>query len=176
MKRNPLKLSLIGGGITFLCFFLPWMKYDFSSFPNFSSFPSRNAPNLQETGYILGIQKVINGATFDTLTFLATLAIIGVCFYMHKQQTPWKARTPVLICSGCGVIYYFSSIILAIIGSISIKSKTLEFAQETGIDIGNVFSLQFGIYGVLIGFVLALIGAWKIPKSVTSIDENEQTE
>ena len=167
MKQNPLKLSLIGGGITFLCFFLPWMKYDFSSFP------SGNAPNLQETGYILGIQKVINGATFDTLTFLATLTIIGVCFYMLRQQTPWKARIPVLICSSCGVIYYFSSIIIVLITSISIKSKTLELTQKTGIDIGNVFSLQFGIYGAAIGFAVALFGAWNIPKSDASINENE---
>lgn len=177
MKQNPLKLPLIGGGIAFLCFFLPWIKFDFSSLDITRLLPDSQDPTLMSsdspsTGAIHGIRFVINGATFEVLTFLATLVILGVCLYMFKQQTPWKARIPVLICSSCGVIYYLISLIQTNIQINSNASKVMEIAQ-TQVNIGNVISLQFGIYGVLIGFVVALIGAWKIPKSDVSIPENE---
>lgn len=170
MKQNPLKLPLIGGGIAFLCFFLPWIKFDLSSLD-----PEGMLPDPQRTVALHGIQFVINGSTFEVLNFLAPLVILGVCLYMFKQQTPWKARMPVLICSSCGVIYYLISLIRTIIQINSNASKLMEIAQ-TQVNIGNVISIQFGIYGVLIGFVVALIGAWNIPKSDVSIEENEEKE
>ena len=170
MKQNPLKLPLIGGGIAFLCFFLPWIKIDLSSLD-----PEGMLPNLHKTGSILGIQPVIGGATFAILIFLSTLVILGVCLYMIKQQTPWKARMPVLICSGFGVLYFLIGLILYVILSNPISSKLMVNGQ-TGVNIGGMMRLQIGIYGAAIGFVMALIGAWNIPKSDVSIQENEEKE
>jgi len=42
------------------------------------------------------------------------------------------------------------------------------------IDMSKLISPQFGGFGVAIGFIVALIGAWNIPKSDTSMKNNEQ--
>ena len=42
------------------------------------------------------------------------------------------------------------------------------------IDMSKVISPQFGGFGVAIGFIIALIGAWNIPKSNGSMEDNEQ--
>ena len=92
MKRNPLMLPLTSGGIILLCFFLPWIKVDFSSLgldPAYS--------NLQGTATISGIQFVISGSIFEILSFFAALVILGICFYMLSQKTPWNSTIPVLI-------------------------------------------------------------------------------
>ena len=114
MKQNPLILPLIGGGTALICFFFPWIKIDFSSLD----------PTIRSVA-IHGIQSVINGATFTVLHFLSTLTILGVCLYMYKQQTPWKARIPVIICSGFGVLYYLISIIGSVILVNPISTKDI---------------------------------------------------
>ncbi len=167
MKQNPLILPLIGSGIAFLCFFFSWLKFDFSSLgldPMFS--------NLQGTATVSGIQFVIGGSIFDSLTFLSTLVILGICFYMLTQKTPWKSRIPVLICSAFGLLYVLIGLILFIIQDNFTSSKLLEYVP-TEIELGNIVSFQFGLYGVALGFIFALFGAWKIPKSGTAIDDDE---
>ena len=144
MKKNPLILPLLGGGICLLCFFFPWIKYDFSSLD-----PEIMTPNLHYTETIWGIQLVINGATFEILNFLATLVILGVCLYMLKQKTPRKSRIPVLICSGFGILYYLFSQILFVMHRHLFSSKIAGNIQSE-VDIGNIVSLQFGIYGVFV--------------------------
>lgn len=170
MKQHPLKLSSMGCGFALLCFFLPWIKYDFSSID-----PVGMVSKLHGTGTISGIQFVIGGAKFEILGFLALFAILGFCLYMFKQQTPWKARIPVLIFSISGALYFLYRLVLTIVLNNLMTSKAIEYLQPE-VNIGNVISIQIGMYGVLIGFVVALIGAWKIPKSDASIQENEDTE
>ena len=157
MKQNPLILPLAGSGIAFICFFFPWLKFDFSSLGSDSMFS-----NLQGTTTVSGIQFVIGGSIFDILAFLSTLVILGVCFYMLTQKTPWKSKIPVLICSAFGLLYVLIGLILFIIQDNYTSSKLLEYVP-TGIELGNIVSFQFGLYGVAVGFIVALFGAWKIP-------------
>ena len=135
MKQNPLILPIVGGGIALLCFFFPWIKIDMSSLgldPAYS--------NLQGTATISGLQYVIGGSTFEILTFLAALVILGVCFYMLTQKTPWKSRIPVLICSGFGFLYFFIALIRFIIQYNLMVSRMLEYAPPKA-DIGKFASI-----------------------------------
>ena len=168
MKRNSLTLPIVGGSISLICFFLPWIKFDMSAL-GLDLFPT----NLDGPIYVSGFRFVMNGATFEILTFLATLTILGVCIYMLKQKTPWKSRMPVLISSSYGCIYIFIGIIVSIIADIDIASRKIEFASsDTNLD--EFASLQFGLFGVIVGFALAFIGVWNIPKK-NPFNENNET-
>lgn len=151
MKQNPLTLPIVGGSLSLICFFLPWFKLDMSALV--ADFPEINLPDIIS---VSGFRFVRNGATFEVLTFLATLTILGVCIYMLKQKTPWKSKIQVLICSGFGFLYISIGVILSIWANIRMGS-TLEFSSDVDI------SLQFGVFGVIIGCVLAFIGALNIP-------------
>lgn len=168
MKQNPLTIPIIGGSISLICFFLPWFKFDMAALaldPMYS--------NIDGPIYISGFRYVMHGATFEVLTFLAILTILGVCIYMIKQKTPWKSKIAVLISSSYGCIYVSIGLIVSIIADIHIASKKFEFAPP-GANLDKFASLQFGVFGVIIGFVLAFVGAWNIPKE-NQFNKNNET-
>ena len=79
----------------------------------------------------------------------------------------------VIICSSYGCIYFAVGYIVSTIADIHIASKEIGFAPpDTNLD--NLTSLQIGMFGVIVGFVLAFIGAWKIPKE-NPLNENNET-
>ncbi len=76
-----------------------------------------------------------------------------------------------LICSSIGVL----CILLTFIG-IALTPRLAEnsgFFDGSYMKLDEIFSIQFGIFGAAIGFILAFIGAWNIPKANTSIVNNE---
>ena len=171
MKQNSLSVPIVGGGIAFLCFFLPWVKLDMSALGLGSTLPQIKV-NLSVSGF-----KIATGAAdLTTLAFLAALAILGVCIYMMSQKTPWKSRIIVLISSGIGLLFVLLTIIRFIPGlspqmdAVSDLWKSI----DSDADIGNLISLQFGGFGTAIGFIIALIGGWNIPKSDISMEDNHQ--
>ena len=156
MKQNPLLLPLVGGGLTFLCFFLTWIKIDLSTLNSDTIFPSMSGMNMPQPkleGFLTatGFNLATNGKNFlTTLSLLATVAIIAICIYMLIQNSALKSRIPLLICSGIGLL-----IVLYVI-------------------IGNLSIITFGIVGAALGFIIALIGAWNIPKSEVATEINEE--
>ncbi len=171
MKQNSLILPLVGGGIALLCFFLPWMKIDMSSLDL-----DQAIPQLKGAQTISGFKIATGNGNLTTLTLLAAVAIIGVCIFMLYQKTPWKARIPVLICGGIGFLLVLFMLIRFIQGISEAKrlSGTLLESTAPEMDLSKIVSLQFGGFGAVIGYILALIGAWNIPKSDTSMEDNEQ--
>ena len=171
MKQNSLSVPIVGGGIAFLCFFLPWIKLNMSALGLGSTLPQIKV-NLSVSGF-----KIATGtANLTTLAFLATLAILGVCIYMVSQKTPWKSRIIVLISSGIGLLFVLLTIIRFIPGlspEMDAVSGVLK-SIDSDANIGNLISLQFGGFGTAIGFIIALIGGWNIPKSDISMEDNHQ--
>lgn len=170
MKQNSLTLPIVGGAIAFLCFFLPWLKFDMSSMGIREVLPqAKVAINIS------GFDVALGSTNFVTLAFLAAIAIIGICIYIYmlNQKTPWKARTIVLISSGIGVLCLLFTLIRVIQG-FSLASRMVEpLWQSAGSDVelDKIISPQFGGFGAVIGFIVAFIGAWNIPKSNTSMEE-----
>ena len=171
MKQNSLSVPIVGGGIAFLCFFLPWIKLNMSALGLGSTLPQIKV-NLSVSGF-----KIATGAAnLTTLAFLAALAILGVCIYMMSQKTPWKSRTIVLISSGIGLLFVLFKLIQFIPGlnpQMDVVSGIWK-SIDSDADIGNLISLQFGGFGTAIGFIIALIGGWNIPKSDISMEDNHQ--
>ena len=171
MKQNSLSVPIVGGGIAFLCFFLPWIKLNMSALGLGSALPQVKV-NLSVSGF-----KIATGAAdLTTLAFLAALAILGVCIYMMSQKTPWKSRTIVLISSGIGLLFVLFKLIQFIPGlnpQMNVVSGVLK-SIDSDANIGNLISLQFGGFGTAIGFIIALIGGWNIPKSDISMEDNHQ--
>ena len=162
MKQNLLILPIVGGGIAFIFFFFPWIKVDMSSLGH-------------ESINISGFMSAIGSMNFLTLAFIATAAIIGISFYMIKQDTPWKARNLVLICGSIGVLCIMLTFIRVVQG-INLTSRLAEPSRLLGgsdMKLDKIISIQFGIFGAVIGFIVALIGAWNIPKANTTKENNE---
>lgn len=155
MKQNPLLLPLVGGGLTFLCFFLTWIKIDLSTLKSDITFPQMsgmNTPQPKLEGFLTatGFKLATGGGNLITLSLLATIAIIAICIYMLIQNSALKSRIPLLICSGIGVL-----IVLYVI-------------------ISNLSIVSFGVFGAAIGLIIALIGAWNIPKSEAATEINQE--
>ncbi len=171
MKKNPLILPIVGGGVAFLCFFLPWMAFDMSSLDL-----DLVVPQLEGTITIAGFRMAVSGGNlFTSIAFLATLTILGVCIYMLNQKTPWKARSPVLISSGIGLLFMVFTLIQFFPGTNPELRMVSDMLKSTDfkIDMSKVISPQFGGFGVAIGFIVAIIGAWNIPKSDTLVEKTE---
>ena len=170
MKQNPLILPIVGGGIALLCFFLPWLNFDMSSMGI-----REVLPQVKAAINISGFTLATGGANFVTLAFIAAIAVIGICIYMINQKTPWKARNLVLISSGIGVLCILFTLIQVIQG-LSLASRMagpLMQSARSDLELNKIISPQFGGLGAAIGFIIALIGAWNIPKSDTSIEDIE---
>lgn len=175
MKQKSLILPLVGGGIALICFFFPWMKFDMSSLGLDQAIPQFKVITIS------GFKIATDSGNLTTLALLAVVAIIGVCIFMLYEKTPWKAKIPVLICGGIGVILVLFTLLRFIQGVSEVKRLAEEALKSTTeVEPDKIISLQFGGFGAIIGYVLALIGAWYIPKSDDSpklndsIDDNEQ--
>ena len=154
MKQNPLLLPLVGSGLSFLCFFLPWIKIDLSTLASNISFSgisglSMPQPKFEGILSITGFKFVTGRANFITLSLLAAIAIIAFCIYMLIQNKPLKSRVPLLICSGLGLLSVLFVIMI------------------------NMEIISFGVFGAAIGFIIALIGAWNIQKSEVATEISE---
>lgn len=154
MKQNPLLLPLVGGGLTFLCFFLTWIRIDLSTLKSNLTSPQMsgmNFPQPELEGFLTatGFKLATSGGNLITLSLLAVIAIIAICIYMLMQNTPSKSKIPILICSGIGLL-----IVLYVIFK-------------------NLSIISFGVFGAAIGFIIALIGAWNIPQSEVATEINE---
>lgn len=175
MKQNTLILPIVGGGVAFVSFFLPWVKFDISLMP----YEGDTAEAITYSGFKTDKYFLI------TLAFIAALAILGLSIYTLNQKIPWKSRTPLLISGGIGFLCVLLTLILftqSLNSSIERMSDIIESANDLGKAIGYSFReafkkavrLQFGGFGAAIGFIVALIGAWNIPKSSDSMEDNKQ--
>ncbi len=161
MKQNSLILPIVGGGIAFLCFFLPWIKLDMPSWDI-----GNTSTQVKIAINISGFDVAIGSTSFVTLAFLATIVIIGICIYMVNQKTPWKARNLVLICSGIGLgCLLLTFLLVMVIGYSGLRS----IGNTTYTSNGDI---QFGGLGTAIGFVIIFLGAWNIPKPNASTENN----
>ena len=171
MKQNSLVIPLVGGGFSLLCFFMPWVKFDSSSL-GLSDSAAKGVWALTFSGFSLA-----TGGNFITLAFIATLAIIGISIYMLNQKTPWKARILVLISSGVGFLCLLFILPQYTLAFNPAMRAALDIGGTTGVEmqakLEKLISLQFGGFGAAIGFIVALIGAWSLPKSDPSIENSE---
>lgn len=164
MKRHSLFLILGGGGFTILCFFMPWIKLDLTSIASFTDTYS---------GFSLAMRGLLG-----LITVIAALVTIG-SIYILKPQTPWKSRIPVLLSSSIGFLCVLGVLRLA---PLHIPEETYQFiavalgthwAQvdaEMKTQLTDLINLQFGGFGAAIGFIVAFIGAWSLPKSDPSME------
>ena len=167
MKRHSLFLILGGGGFTILCFFMPWIKFDLTSIASFTDTYS---------GFSLAMRGLLG-----LIAVIAALVTTG-SIYILKPQTPWKSRIPVLLSSSIGFLCVLGVLRLA---PLHIPEETYQFiavalgthwAQvdaEMKTQLTDLINLQFGGFGAAIGFIVAFIGAWSLPKSDPSLENSE---
>ncbi|MCG9132214.1 hypothetical protein J5I95_11080 [Candidatus Poribacteria bacterium] len=175
MKQKSLLISLAGGILALLSIFLPWAKFDISSI----LYEDRTTEVITHSGFE-------TDRFLATLTFVVALAILGISIYTLNQKTPWKSRKILLSSSGAGLLCVLLTLALFTqsMNSFIEKMSDIAFDESTN-DFGramdfsfkeafeNAISLQFGGFGAAIGFIVAFIGAWSLPKSNLSMENRE---
>ena len=175
MKQKLPLISLAGGILALLSILLPWVKFDLSLIPYEDSPAEAITHSGFETDRFLA-----------TLTFVVALAILGVSIYTLNQKTPWKSRRILLSSSGAGLLCALSTLALFTqsmnsfiekMSDIAFNESTNDFGRAMGFSFKEAFenaiSLQFGGFGAAIGFIVAFIGAWSLPKSDPSMENSE---
>ena len=95
------------------------------------------------------------------------------CF--RTLKIPWKARKLVLTCSVIGFLFVLFTLFTfrqEFSEGTPLAEKILEYATSK-VELGQLASLQFGGFGAAIGFIVAFIGAWSLPKSDPSMENSE---
>ena len=171
MKQNSIVITLVGGSFSLLCFFMPWVKFNMGSL-DLSRTGTKAGGAITVSGFSLAME-----GNFITLAFIAAVAIVGISIYMLNQQTPWKARTLALISSGIGLLcllFMLPRFTAAFNpGMRAVLDIGSTAAPEIRAKLKELISLQFGGFGAAIGFIVALIGAWSLPKSDPSTEDSE---
>ena len=127
-------ITPLGGIIALTCFFLPWIGRD--TFSDDSS-----GISFFVTKYILAIAPLI------AIAFIMSVVIVGLSLYMLIRRTPWKSNLPTLISSGIGLSLLLDKYL-----------QYVRLAPTTDFS----YSGKFGFWGTIIGFVVAIIGAFLI--------------
>ena len=150
---------------------MPWVKFNLGSL-DLSSTGTKAGEVITFSGFSFTM-----GGNFITLAFIAAVVIIGMSIYMLNQQTPWKARTLVLISSGIGLLcllFMLPQFTAAFNpGMRAVLDRGGTAAPEIRAKLKELISLQFGGFGAAIGFIVAFIGAWNLPKLDTSTENTE---
>ena len=124
-------ITPLGAIIAFACFFMPWVKID--------------GRRINET--LSGLTCVHN-SSLVAIAFVACLLIICSSLYMVTRRTPWKSRVLILINSVTGL------------GGLWSEYLTYTGLAETLIGRAENFqlALRFGLWGTIIGFIVAAVG------------------
>ena len=133
----------IGGFFALICFFIPWDGI---------------GDGIDFSGIDLAKWNPL-----ITIALISSVVIVGVSFYMLAQGTLWKARVPVFVSIGIGIGVLLSHYINYF--------NTLNTVQEIGIGV-SVNTLEFGLWGTVLGFVVAAVGVFLIHTKNT----NKQVE
>lgn len=107
------------------------------------------------------IQFFESGINFITISFIASLIIVGTTIYMLNRQTAWKSipTLVILISSGVGLICF---LILLFSGNLAIGSGK------------RVDNTQYGASLTAIGYILALVGLLCFPQTENGLESNDE--
>lgn len=88
-----------------------------------------------------------------TIALIATITMVAINFYMLRRQTLWKSRVPIFIGSGIGLGVLFLHYIDCFYMHNIINKVGTQISAHT---------LEFGLWGTVIGFVVAVVGMFLI--------------
>ena len=186
MKQHSILITFIGGILALCCFALPWVTFTQGGYKKswktdvrtekIGSATARFSRPVTEQGTIikgapsthhsyLGF-KIATKGNLITLVFATTIITVGCSVYMLIQRTPGKSKLLVLISSGFG----FGCLLLTFLLVMVISGIGLRSVGNTTYTVNG--NIQFGGFGTVVGFVIAFIGAWNIPKPNASIENN----
>lgn len=166
IKQYSRYFILAGGIVIFLCFFIPWVEIDMSA--------------VGDTSIIkmVGFRSATNQLNVTTLALISSLSIFCLSIYglLNKRQS---GIVRMIIIIGCitgtlSVLITFYEFFSNYKTYISITTGTnMAKNPQAEMNLENVFNIQFGGYGVIIGFVFAFIGAWYTPIQSPFIEVNK---
>ena len=170
MQRYSLYITMVGAGLAFFCFFLPWIKFISPEIANYSLSSLRiGLPLESEMTRISGFFIATYAMNITTFALITTLLILSLCIYRLILTTPWKFRTILLIISGAGFYCTLYTIIQLnpLLEPETRKIIALHLASQQ-IEFANIYQYKVGGIGTLLGFILAFIGVSNIPKEIPS--------
>ncbi len=178
MKRYSLYITMVGAGLGFLCFFLPWIKFISPEIATYSTGVLNGITSLS------GFYIATNDMNITTLALISTLFIFGLCIYRLTLTTPWKFRTILLIFTVAGFFCTLYTIIQLnpllnpetrkfITIYAGTQYATQQYTASQQIEFDNLFRYKVGAFGTLLGFILVYIGVSNIPKEIPSNSDSD---
>ena len=186
MKQHSILITFIGGILALCCFALTWVTFTSGGYKKswetdvqtgkIGNATFRSSRPVTEQGAIIkgvpashhkysGFNIAIKG-NLITIVFITATATIGCSVYMLTQRTHDKSKLFVLISSGIGIgCLLVTFLVVMVISDNGIRSV----GNTTYTSNGNI---QLGSFGTMIGFVIAFIGAWNIPKPNTPTESS----
>lgn len=186
MKQHSILITFIGGILALCWFTQPWVTFTQGGYKKswetdvrrekIGSATARFSRPVTEQGTIikgapsthhsyLGF-KIATSGNLITIVFATTIVTVVCSIYMLTQRTPGKSKLLVLISSGFGLGCLLLTFLLVMVIN---HSGLRSIGNTTYTSNGDI---QFGGFGTALGFVMAFIGAWNIPKSDTSTESN----
>lgn len=150
VKDNPASfISPAGAAFAVICFFLPWVQY------SCDGTVIATGANLAEKDSILWL--------------LPIMAVVSIAAYVicKRQKVLFKAR-PFIIGSSAFALCFFIYKFISILSQFKYFDPQNVGPQATQIKSGSI--------GMIIGFVLAIIGCFFMSRAVVIVEENDADE
>ena len=154
-----------GAVFAIICFFLPWFKFSCGGTSNtISGFEIIHNTYKLGRGLNWDVHALVNPIL---ITLISAVIIVLICYRrLMSEKTLWRSRRTILILSliGLGALVFECNRNITALG----KQTTGGFSLE---DLG--VTLQFGAFGVVIGFLATLFGLTRYSEPFSHSDVND---
>ena len=144
--RQPWSIIHAGGILALVCVSMPWGGI--------------GAPTGRSAGF-----SVISQQPLIMFVFLASMVTVGISFYALAREPHWRLRAPVFVSLGIGLGILLSYCVNSYVQEIQMQN--ISSRSETT----KYYSIKFGFWGTVIGYVIAAVGLSLIKRKNT----NQQT-
>ena len=130
--RQPWSIIHAGGILALVCVLMPWGGI--------------GAPTGRSGFSVMSRHPLI------MFVFVASMVTVGISFYALAREPHWRLRAPVFVSVGIG---------LGILLSYCVNSYVQEIQMQNSLprsETTKYYSIKFGFWGTVIGYVIAAVG------------------
>lgn len=157
---NPASfISPSGAAIALICFFMPWIDVSCNAFGSKVAGKSASGGDLARLDESLWLLPLL------------AIGIIGAFFVFKTQRKTWQARPFIAICAGLALVFMtYKDVNLGVD-----YKQGWDFTIGSEWNTGVYFQPRFGIFGVVLGFIGALIGCAFMSRKVVNASSNQNS-
>ncbi|MCY3742696.1 MAG: hypothetical protein OXH00_16905 [Candidatus Poribacteria bacterium] len=134
--RHPWSIIHAGGMLALVCVLMPWGGI---------------GDPTGRSGFI-----VVYSHPLIMFVFVASTVTVGISFYALARDPHWRLRAPVFVSVGIGLGILLSYCVSSYIQ----ENQMRNFLEGTRSEAAKYYSIKFGFWGTVIGYVIAAVGVF----------------